>query len=325
MIKPTIKVCFCIAILLIFLLTVCGNTTPDPEIEQPPEHVSELTPVPPPIETTDLDWIFELDGKRIPTVDLQFYMAALGVDPSDLNSRQTALGQLIEAQIIINRAARHGVGLNTDEVAAYLPHMQNMLQFLGLEGIVSDERAVDFFTVDVLVERLIDQYVPIDSLDHSEFAQELTEYIENNRRFLDLINVKYILTADGQGLSEQLQNGITDFDELIREFSISQTAENTVSLLDVMYGFDLDEHRGFPLFELEPGEMSDIIDLGGIFLLIYIHERAPGDPAEIKNTLTEHFLFSRRMEVLTELMISWKYSTEYIINQQAFDSLGGEF
>jgi len=331
--KALIKLCL-LGVLVLFL-AACGNNTTEIEEDYEPTPTyqaaePEQTPgdVPAPDPDIDIDWVFELDGVYIPITDLLFYMTAMGMNPGNPFEQETAVEHLVEMQILINRAENHGLGFTDDERQEYISEVMDVLFAMQALDMIDVERAFEFMLIDIVVERLVEHYTSDHTHDQEELDLEFELYLEENSMFLVDINAKYIMSVEHDILEQIYENfgtpGYEDFSELVLEHSMFHepgTEVESFPLMHIIQGLGLDWFQAMPLFELEEGEVSEVMDLGGILLMVYVYERSDIDLDELEEMFTEQFIFRNRMDFFMNLFEGWVESAAYIVNQAALDAL----
>ena len=321
-----------IAVILLAGLVACGSSSPNTE-EASNSYQSEVTAgeAELPQNTTpvnDADLIMVFEGESVFENDLRFVAGIMGLDPSDKDSQNLAISQLIEFMTIINRANRHGFGITREEHEEMLPTAHMNVELMGLSGIITDERLIDFFAVGTLLSRLLDHYAANYTPDLTEYQHEFAEFAELNRDFLANIQVKYIANQDFDMLNqirEQLiSEGTANFDNFAREHSHFYAVDGGAiidPLNTFLQIFGLYDHDRLALFELQSGELSHIFYIEDFFFLVYVHSRTEATDSEIEDVFIQSYALANRADALEGLVETWVANAEYTINQNALDAM----
>jgi len=346
--KNSTKTCLVIAIILIVAgLSGCRNQTSEPyeptdyfqnetfdtEVATPETEYSAPPPsddlyqeiyydVP---ETNEAaDWIMLFGDETITENELTFIASIMGIDPAI--SQEVALNQLIEFLAIISRANRHGLGVTPEEREEILPVAQMTVEMMGLGGMVSDERLVDFFEAGNLLTRLLDYYVTDFNLELTGDEPEFLAFADANRNFLANLDVQYIINTDIDTLLEIHENfhswGI-DFGELVAEHSLFYSTDDAVvySIRVFEQIFIMYDHDRNALFQLQAGELSHVFSIEEFYFLVYVYSRTEATDAEMEAAYMNERFLAHRAESIAGLVETWVSETMYILNHDALDAV----
>jgi len=333
------------AVILLVGLGACGrnapeegvNDAPTPDIRQyetQQEIIAgdEPTPLSPPTQetpiATDADWIMLFEGEPIYENDLRFVAGIMGLAPDNAEAQNLALSQLIEFLAIIYSANRHGLGVTAEEHEEMLSAAHTNVELMGLSGIITDERLVDFFAVGTLLSRLLNHYAAEHTLDLAEHQHEIAAFAEANRSFLANIELKYMVNQDFDMMRELRERlvaeGTSHFDELAREYSVFYAADGGAVVYDIhtfLQIFGLYNHDIVALFGMQAGDISHIFNIENFFFLAYIVSRTEATDDEIEDAFIQHYVSAHRAGNIDELVEMLVANADYTINQAALDAM----
>ena len=268
------------------------------------------------------------NGQNISTAEFIFVSKIMGLDYNDLQHQSIVLDTLLEFLTIIDRANYHGFGITDEERAQALSSASAVASSIGVQDLITDEKLVDFYSVGMLLARLLDYHVTSHTPDLSLLQEELEEFERINRTSLIDIQVKHILGHDFNEIEHVRQHlieeGTAQFDDLAREHSIFLDAGSeirVISLQELMEVFPLHSADQFALSHMQEGEISHIIDLDSMPLLIYIVSRTEPSPAVIEEAFINNYRSAHRATFVEGLLNTWILESDYYINQSILIAL----
>jgi len=275
-------------------------------------------------------WVMTFDGDRISVSEMQFFSTLFQQNWFDPEGREDVLDRMVEVYAAMDRAERLGLGMTDEEYESMLAVVSMNRQMGTIPEGVTDERAAEIYgLVEFLWPRLRDHYVPEYTLNLADFAEELAEYVENNRDFYADTVVHYIASDEFLHLEQiralyGVEAGYEDFDQLIREHSIFYSEEvgiTSASIMDLWREFNIQSFDVQMLLELQEGEVSHVVEAGGIFLLIYVESRTEAEDSEIEDSFVEQMTEIRREQTFIEIIEQWAVEANYTINRRALNAL----
>jgi len=270
-------------------------------------------------------WILTFDGERIATGDMRFFMDTFTLFGMEDEAKEMAREELLNALTLMNRAEMHGVGLTAEERTQLEEEFADQVQWMGA-NYISVARVAELFGVGPLQQRLMEIYVPEDDFtpDPVEFAAGLIEYIDNNAHGYSTYDVQYIVFNDPTEAATVF--GMVndyDFEELIREHSIYYSEEWGITTMDVrqmIEDFWVGDEDAEILMGLQEGQ-SHMVQLDEYFVIVQMHDRSEADVTIMEENFRTNFATSRRAEIFSDYIQSWRDATEYTFNDRALDSL----
>jgi len=263
--------------------------------------------------------IMTFEGTRIHANEMRFFANG----PIDDNNRQPALDSLLAHLVILDQAERAGISIpaeDWDEIYSFAAWQNEMAG-----SVVSNSRAAEFIGVELLFDPMIDHFVPSYTPDPIEFAEGLQDYAERNGDFYADFQVRYIVSPEEDTLVDALARvGVfqEDFEDLIRELSMDYVAEEGINIRDLNEMLSLFSREDQDsLVSLHEGEISVIVEGGGLFFLIQIYSRTAGDPAVIEESFREQYIEFRRGVVFMEMWQDWIDNANYDLNERAFNRI----
>jgi len=279
-------------------------------------------------------WILNVDGTRVSAREFRFLNYLYG-------DKDFAMQMLQNGVILEREAANLGISL-TDAERQEARELAEMLRDhyrqIGISlNFLSLNRKAEILAWDWhLSEHLIDRLLPEAnfSAEASErVASDFAFYLENHRLEFTHSEVRYILSADRGNVESALTRlgAGEDFNTLIREYSLNQADQHedhvfqTLAFWDLAEDFELDMNTINAVLDLEAGQASEIIDIGGWFLIILVDERFETDPEVVENSFMqdgmrlEDTIRDMQIEAFTELVDEWMDGFDPTINQRAFD------
>ncbi|MCL2287213.1 MAG: peptidylprolyl isomerase [Firmicutes bacterium] len=287
----------------------------------------ETTPMPQQ-QAQDAAVVMVFEGEPIFENDLRFVAGIMGLTPDTEEAQNAAMAQLIEFMTVIHHANRHGLGITPEDMDEMLPVAEMNVGIMGLSGMITDERLVDFFAVGTLLSRLLDHYVTNYTPNIAEYQHEFAAFAEANRNFLADIQLKYIVNQDlstMQNLHYRLTTeGTGNFDELAREHSFFYNVDGGAILYDInlfLQIFGLYDHDKNAIFHLQSGDVSHVFYIDDFFFLVYIQSRTEATDAEIEQAFVDTHTFAHRADSIDELLDGWIASADYTINHSVLEAM----
>jgi len=279
------------------------------------------------------NWILRFEGTRIATSDLQFYSTIFSSpERSDDENLDSALDQLLETLVILDQAERRGLGFTSAELNDLREDIPMILQWNGIpENIVSDRRAAELLNSGILLERLLDIYVPDVPPTPEEFAEGLEAYIINNRNFYDDVQVKHAVVPAEQVDAILETVGTPQFDEYVATHAFLPNADPeilTVTALDLannIMGELADFMDYFIIVGMEHGD-TEVLQLSdGSSLIVHVYSRTPGDREVMEANFTrtaDNERLDEREESFDPTFRSWveDATSRVTINERAMNS-----
>ena len=281
-----------------------------------------------PQQTQDAAVVMVFEGEPIFENDLRFVAGIMGLTPDTEEAQNAAMVQLIEFMTVIHHANRHGLGITQEDMDGMLPVAEMNVGIMGLSGMITDERLVDFFAVGTLLSRLLDHYVTNYTPNIADYQHEFTAFAEANRNFLADIQLKYIVNQD-LGTMQSIHHllvteGTGNFDELAREYSIFYGVDGGAVNYDInlfLQIFGLYDHDKNAIFQLQAGDVSHVFYIEDFFFLVYIQSRVEATDAEIEQAFIDTHAFAHRAGSIDELLDRWIASAEYTINNSVLEAM----
>jgi len=275
-------------------------------------------------------WVMTFDGERISVSEMQFFSSLFQQNWFDPESREAVLDRMVEVYTLMDRAESLGLGMTDEEHESVLAMVSMSRQMGAIPDGVTDARAAEIHgSIEFLWTRLLDHYVPEYTLNLADFAEELAEYIDNNRDFYADTVVNYIVAEDFMTVEEVrasfgIEEGYEDFDQLIRAYSIFYNEEvgiTSASIMDLWREFNFQSFDVQMLLELQEGEVSHVFEAGGLFFLIYVESRTEAEDSEIEDSFVEQMTEIRREQAFIEIVEQWAAEANYSINRRALNAL----
>ena len=268
-------------------------------------------------------WIMTFGGDRIATSDFAFMMAQFNMLGDFDGMQELAMDELQNTLTLINRAEAHGVGLTAEEREQLTGEAAMQLQWMGTD-FISPVRVAELFGTNHIQPRLMDIYVPADSIeiDPIEFASALVEYMDNHADAYATFEAKYVVVEDPAEATRIFLTEAENFDDLVREYSIFYEEEWGVDTLDVrafaenlmLEGEELDIVLG-----LQNGERH-VVQADDLFVVLYIYDRADADLEIVEESFRQQFAHQTRAIAFAEMVQEWRQATPVTINQRVYDT-----
>ena len=272
-------------------------------------------------------WIMTFEGERISTADFRFFSVQGNVPIND-DSRQSLMSDLLNSLTIMHRAEALGLGLTPDERAELIEtaaHSRAMMNEWnpGSLDFISDERIAEIAgSIGILVERLMDHYIPDYPTDTEEFAADFDSWLEDNEDAFSSFNVLYLSAFTEEELESARHQAVyegVEFADIEGGFSTN------IDEHGMLWPVDIDEfvtHYGLWEIEeeiraLEEGEWSRVFFVGGFYYLIYVETKVDPDIDEFR----AQFIWEQRVAEFVELLGEWVEESDYSINDRVFETI----
>jgi len=274
------------------------------------------------------DWLMLFEGVPVFENDFRFVAGLTGLDVSDAVARQETLYLLIEFMTVIHHANSLGLGVTVEDHDTMLPSARFNIAMIGLDGLISDERLVEFFAAGELLSRLVDYYVVIDTPDIADYTAEFAVFVETNQNLLTDINVQYIVSQDMFELVELrerlLSDGVGDFTQYVRELSVFYEMDGGAviySLNEFAQIFLMYNHDRAALYRLRAGDVSHVFNIEDFFFLVYAVSREDATDDEIEAAFIDSMLHEIRQDAIWLLVDEWMTAANYEVNQSLLDAM----
>ena len=292
----------------------------------------------------DRRWVMSYDGGRVATSDFRAVFDLEMQGSPDPAARAAALGSLQQIIALIDRAEYHGVALTPEEREEAEEGMDAWRQFerqnwgFDIMGYISNARLAELFTTGPLVQRLIDIYVPVESVDvdEAEFAELFEEYIAEN--IYNHMNMQVLIldTFTLEDIEEAYALVDTmDFEDIVMQFvegfgdeeeEVMPEPMPIMNLLGHLDDMGLSSEDREHLLYLEAGEVSRIIafyeDGEPIFyLLVKMVSREEPDLDAVEADFRSDYIDERRHERFVELVEQWTEEANFVVNERGYNSV----
>jgi len=274
-------------------------------------------------------WVMTFEGNRISTNDLRHFIDEVGwqaqwASPEQIN--EWAIDRLQESLAIISLGEETNLGMTDEEHDLIMQEIEEWPQELRR---VSDNRIAEFASTFPVFWRLTDHFISDYDIDMDEIAEEMEMYVAMNLNRYAETEARFIFGMDRdelEGVREvMLVNPSTEFfDEAIRSHSWFYNEEEGIpitSIHGIVEFFEMPEHLSFSLFTLHTEDVSDVIEHGGGFLLVYVTDRNDVDPADVETSFIENETRMRRGQAMQEILDTRIENANIEINQRALDAL----
>ncbi|MCL2286371.1 MAG: hypothetical protein FWC32_08410 [Firmicutes bacterium] len=265
-------------------------------------------------------WIVNFEGQRISTSEINLFAALWQQDPGDPAIREAIAHTIVEAEIILARAERAGLGMTADEREDMLNLAQELRELWGIPRNISNDRIAEVLGVwEFLYARVFDHYA-IYTPNREEFAEELEEYVLLTRADYELRNTEaQFIVSDNFAALEAVSElgGGDNFEEAAREYCFWYSEETGVMvapIISIIEFYGLLDHS-FELLGLQEGDTSAVIEIDeGQYLLVHMLSRPGIEDSEIEEAFLARAGEERRHEMFAELLEGWTESANYTIN-----------
>ncbi len=269
----------------------------------------------------DDGWAAEVDGVKIPSSELRRLVDEQMEDNTDAKRDDVAseaLQRLVNDQVVLNLAAKRGIAVSPAEVEARLRDIH------GQDWQDPDPRYREQVRREMILERMAladlgDRSRAPESAMKAYFQEHRADYATPPR-----VQMRQIVVAEkakAEALRAQLEAG-ADFAELARANSIGPEAADGGQLPPFAKGqlpeaFDR-------AFELDPGQVSPVIESPYGFHLFLVESKLPAHEASFEDVrekigveLSERTLDDLRREWVRNL----RKKAEIKVNERALESL----
>ena len=281
-------------------------------------------------------WILNVDGNRISTREFRFLTYFFG-------DKDFAMEMLQRGLVLEQQAERYGLSITDDERQDTREFAQvirdHYRQQFGISlNFISLNRKTDVLSRDWFTEHLREHLLPETDFyaEANEIvAADFAHHLEHNRLDFIFSNVRYILANDRTNAESALTRLAAgeDFVTLIRDYDDDEQGEqpedhvfDSTSLWQFAHDFDLSHDIVNTILDIEEGQVSEIIELGGNwFLIVYVESKFELDPEMVEENfmqggfLLEETIWNLRSAAFDELVEGWMAGFNPIINQRAFD------
>lgn len=276
--------------------------------------------------------IMTFGGERVATTDFRFFHLMNDM-PAGEAAQEAALDALLMTLVVQEAADRHGLSLTSaemSELTAQAAEMREQFHFQmpGALNFISDRRIAELWSIAEFFEPLMDIYEPYFEIDEEAFAESIEAAIEE--WIIDSATetyVKYIASFDWEEIQAAAAlTGEGDFDALVREHSrlFDEEGEGVepIDFFDFLSQYNAWAHWE-ALSELEPGEVSEVIEVDGWFFIVQIYSREFDE--ERKQEILEEFAESERESLVEEgrwaafieRLEGWVADADYSVNERA--------
>ena len=291
-------------------------------------------------------YVMTFDGERVPTADLQFF--SMFTDGT-MDPRVQSLDHLINFMLIDQAARRHNISITADEwveVEESAVEILNLFEMFGMERPnLSNDRAAEFMSMDILSDRLMDIYVPNFVVDESAFALALDEFLMLNRA--DFIDMEFIFYHSGiievamEVRAELEASDPSYFEEIVmRDMQLDFDLEDLgleiegegislagmmeaprVSLAELRMDQSFDQWDVDYLSTLSVNQVSELIQLndGSFLILIPMVVNIMTDD-EITELFREHYEVQERDRVFADIVVGWRDEVDIRVNQRGVNA-----
>lgn len=269
-------------------------------------------------------WVVEFEGRRIPTSEINVLAAIWNEDPSIPAVREGIARAIVEAEVMLARAERAGLGMTDEEREAMIEFAESVREAWNFPRNVSNERVADLVGVmEFLSGRLYDHYA-VYTPNREDFVEELEEYLINFRADYELrsTDAQIIVSDNWAALEAIREQGDINFEEAAREYCDWYSEETGVvaaPIISIVEAFGLFD-QSFELLGLQEGETSAVIEVEeGLYILVHMVSRPGVDDSEIEESFLARIGEERRQEMYIDLFESWMEDADYTINPRVIN------
>jgi hypothetical protein len=166
-------------------------------------------------DNIDRRTIMTFEGTNIATTDFRFFHM---LQPDLEIAREESMEALIGTLAILERAERSNITLTAAQRAELLEEAAGLREQMnwqqpGALNFISNDRIADFFSVDLLLDELMEVYVTDYEVDEAELAASLAEHVEELTSWLTMHQIKYVSSENPADLPDMDLEGaeVTDF------------------------------------------------------------------------------------------------------------------
>jgi len=235
--------------------------------------------------------------------------------------------ELTRALTILDRADRHNAALTADELSMWTWFVESELP---PNPHISSTRLAEFFAISFhdseVMERLRDIYVPADNavIDEAQFVLDFTDYLATQSEQYLRLDMLVTIVADEEAAEEafeRLLNEEITFEALVRELNpeIPEDEELVPMTVQDMVGIlEADAAQAAALYAMQPGELFEIVEWNGLYLLIYALSREEANIMEMEISLRAQQVEAIRNQQFVDEIDRWVQQANPRINQRAF-------
>ncbi|MFP3852898.1 MAG: peptidylprolyl isomerase [Anaerolineales bacterium] len=300
--KPTIPL---LVALFGLLLASCGGPLTPAATATPPEPTA--TPIPP--TPTSLPAAALVNGQPILMMDYQAELeryrqaqAALGTElATNDKAEQVVLEALIDLELLAQEASRRGTELTDEALSQEIDRLTEAAGTSENAGAWMAQQGYDLASLRRAVRR---QFLA------QQTVQRLADEVPAE---LEQVQARHILVSDrdlAESLRQQLEEG-ADFGELALEYSMDlSTRIDGGNLGWFPKGVLTQETVEEAAFELEPGQLSPVIESDLGYHLVEVQDRSlrqltANDWRTLRQQAVEQWVQETRQEASVEILIEF--------------------
>jgi len=282
-------------------------------------------------------FVMTFEGRRIPTQEAQFFfMGGIMGTP-----REQATVDLTMFLLLEEAAARHNVGLTTEERQDLLAEVDGTRDFLNMFGVslsrLSDARVAELMGMDILVERLAEIYAGDIEIDEEEFTSAFFSYsIFNRHEFVDmnlLIHESYTMddavlafaamqeAASAEEINQIIINNVITRGLITDEEEIATIEAPMLTIQQLGQEPNIDPNIIMELVSLAEGDISMPFEVEGFFYVFVVESVTEPPMDEVEAGFRAAYIQHERISAFEEIVIEWRDAADVRHNQRGIDSL----
>ena len=279
------------------------------------------------LDAYNKSYIMVFEGQRVSVNDFRFCGLFAG---SEETAKTDALDTLLTFMTLDKYARENDFVLGEEEKADLLSYCAGLkdyyAQSYGIDlSYITTERMAEMLGLDSLRTLLMERYTADYTVDETDYARKLADYTHDERVDYIEMDLKYIFTNTEEDMApalEALESG-ADFDWAVAEYSTNyneSTGVDTYTLKTLYeYGY-LDKETAESFLALAVGDISEVIDLNGMYGLFKVESVRIPDADEINTLYREKYISENKEAMFDDILLEWKQNASYTVNQRAFEA-----
>jgi len=284
-------------------------------------------------------FVMTFEGNRIPTAEAQFFhMGGIMGTP-----REQAAADLSMFLLMEQAAARHNVGLTSEERQELMEEVQGTRDFLDMFDVsisrLSDTRVAELMGMDIIVNRLAEIYGANVEIDEEELVNALFNHsIFNRHEFIEMDLLIHESSTMDDALAAfaamQEAENMEEINEIILENATLRAQVTGIDEVDIedievprltiqQLASDQSINPGIimDLSNLFEGDISTPFEIGGFFYVFVVESMTEPPTEEVEAEFRDSFIQAQRLAAFEEIALEWREAADIQINQRGLDSL----